>query len=80
MRSSSQWLRERREHATYRKAHKRLSRLDNMTILGWCDQVGTTLARALDDYRRQSDPLILDEAASSVLCLGAALEILKIRS
>lgn len=38
------------------KVSKRLDRLPTVDVLNWADEVGSGLARALDDYRRQSTP------------------------
>lgn len=67
---------ERREDATYKKAHKRLARLSTPEILDWCDQSGTALAGTLAGYRRGGADATLDDARTALLCLEAAVDIL----
>lgn len=61
------------------KAEKRLSRLTNPDILNWADQAGTGIAKALDDYRRLSDPLALREAQDGCSALAGAIDALTSR-
>lgn len=78
------WPRESRqdrlERSTYERAYKRLNRQPTHVVLDWCDQVGSSLALAVNSYRRDADVGALDEAADSVLCLEAALQIVRERA
>lgn len=61
------------------KARKRLLRLPTMDILNWCDQAGSGMARALDDYRRLNMDESLDEARDGARTLLVAIDVLQER-
>lgn len=61
------------------KVSKRLDRLPTVDVLNWADEVGSGLARALDDYRRQSTPESLLEAHRGAQSLLGVLDVLSSR-
>lgn len=61
------------------KAQRRLERLPDVEILNWCDQVGSGMAKAIDDYRRLRLPESLQEAKMGAETLLVALEVLQAR-
>lgn len=58
------------------KASKRLDRLATTDVLNWADAVGSGLARALDDYRKDGQPESLAEARQGVQSLLGVLDVL----
>lgn len=60
-----------REHAV-----SRLQGLSDIEILGWADQAGSGIAKALDDFRRLRDHDALIDAQSGVSALAGALDVL----
>lgn len=62
------------------KVAKRLDRLPSTDVLEWADNVGSGVARALDDYRRGSGPESLAEARQGVLSLLGVLDVLDRRA
>jgi hypothetical protein len=61
------------------KATKRLDRLATGDVLDWADAVGSGLAKALDDYRKQSTPESLLEAHQGAQSLLGVLDVLSKR-
>jgi hypothetical protein len=61
------------------KAAKRLDRLATGDVLDWADAVGSGLAKALDDYRKQSTPESLLEAHQGAQSLLGVLDVLSKR-
>lgn len=61
------------------KAAKRLDRLPTVDVLNWADEVGSGLARALDDYRKQATPESLLEAHRGAQSLLGVLDVLSRR-
>jgi hypothetical protein len=61
------------------KAAKRLDRLPTGDVLDWADAVGSGLARALDDYRKQATPESLLEARQGAQSLLGVLDVLSRR-
>jgi hypothetical protein len=61
---------------TRAKAAKRLDRLATVDVLDWADSVGSGLAKALDDYRKQGTPESLLEARSGAQGLLGVLDVL----
>ncbi|MFJ6503970.1 hypothetical protein [Streptomyces sp. NPDC091879] len=61
------------------KAAKRLDRLPTVDVLDWADAVGSGLAKALDDYRKQSTPESLLEAHQGAQSLLGVLDVLSKR-
>ena len=61
------------------KAQRRLERLPDVEILNWCDQAGSGMAKALDDYRRLRLPESLEEAKLGAETLLVAIDVLKAR-
>jgi hypothetical protein len=61
---------------TRAKAAKRLDRLPTVDVLDWADSVGSGLAKALDDYRKQATPESLLEARSGAQGLLGVLDVL----
>lgn len=58
------------------KAAKRLDRLPTADVLNWGDAVGSGLAKALDDYRKEASPESLAEARRGAQSLLAVLDVL----
>ncbi len=61
------------------KAAKRLDRLPTVDVLDWADSVGSGLAKALDDYRRQATQESLLEAHRGAQSLLGVLDVLSRR-
>jgi hypothetical protein len=61
------------------KAAKRLDRLPTVDVLDWGDSVGSGLAKALDDYRKQATPESLLEAHRGAQSLLGVLDVLSKR-
>ncbi|MDX3260823.1 hypothetical protein PV336_16520 [Streptomyces sp. MI02-2A] len=59
-----------------RKAASRLDRLPTADILDWADTVGSGLAKAIDDYRKQATPESLMEARRGAQSLLGVLDVL----
>jgi hypothetical protein len=70
---------EERVDPTRAKAAKRLDRLATVDVLDWADSVGSGLARALDDYRKQASPESLLEARQGAQSLLGVLDVLSKR-
>jgi hypothetical protein len=62
------------------KAAKRLDRLATTDVLNWGDAVGSGLAKALDDYRREPSPDSLLEARRGAQSLLGVLDVLDRRA
>lgn len=62
---------------TRTKAAKRLNRLPTPDVLNWADQVGSGIAKALDDYRKQDSPESLTEARQGAQSLLGVLDVLE---
>lgn len=58
------------------KVAKRLDRLPTGDVLDWADSVGSGLAKALNDYRRQGAPESLLEARRGAHSLLGVLDVL----
>lgn len=63
-----------------RKVAKRLDRLPSSDVLEWADSVGSGVARALGDYRRDGAAESLAEARQGVLSLLGVLDVLDRRA
>lgn len=61
------------------KVAKRLDRLPTVDVLNWADSVGSGLAKALDDYRKQASPESLLEAHRGAQSLLGVLDVLSKR-
>jgi hypothetical protein len=61
------------------KVSKRLDRLATGDVLDWADSVGSGLAKALDDYRKQATPESLLEAHRGAQSLLGVLDVLSKR-
>lgn len=61
------------------KVAKRLDRLPSGDVLDWADSVGSGLAKALDDYRKQATPESLLEAHRGAQSLLGVLDVLSKR-
>ncbi|WP_130335250.1 hypothetical protein [Streptomyces sp. BK022] len=61
------------------KVAKRLDRLPTGDVLDWADSVGSGLAKALDDYRKQATPESLLEARRGAQSLLGVLDVLSRR-
>jgi hypothetical protein len=61
------------------KVAKRLDRLPSGDVLDWADSVGSGLAKALDDYRKQATPESLLEAHRGAQSLLGVLDVLSRR-
>lgn len=61
------------------KVARRLDRLPTVDVLDWADSVGSGLAKALDDYRKQDTPESLAEARQGAQSLLGVLDVLERR-
>ncbi|MER5754425.1 hypothetical protein [Streptomyces sp. NPDC002088] len=61
------------------KVAKRLDRLPTVDVLNWADTVGSGVAQALDDYRKQATPESLLEAHRGTQSLLGVLDVLSRR-
>jgi hypothetical protein len=76
------WLRRPKEAVdpVRAKVAKRLDRLPSTDVLEWADNVGSGVARALQDYRRDGATESLAEARQGVLSLLGVLDVLDRRA
>jgi hypothetical protein len=64
------------DYAVRDKVAKRLVRLPSADVLNWADSVGSGVAKALDDYRKQGSPESLAEARQGAQSLLGVLDVL----
>lgn len=61
------------------KARKRMDRQSEIDVLNWCEQAGSGVAKALDDYRRERSAFSLQEAQEGISALQGCLDSIRNR-
>jgi hypothetical protein len=73
-------VRKIRLRSDYAKVAKRLKKMSKSEVLDWADEYGNQFAKALLDYRRNYNPLHIEEADYSMSALAACVDELKDRN
>ena len=65
-----------RDDFFYKKAKRRLGKVDHVQTLSWADTSLWAIQEALDVYRRERNPAALEEARKGAVGLLAAVDTL----